>query len=240
MTQGSRRTGFTVIELMLAMTFISVLLMVIVMTIIHVGKIYNRGLILKSVNQSGRDISDTIRRDFMQSDQRMVYRNPSDIITVKLESGEPVSGRFCLGQYSYLWNYPIVFNDLSYSSSTSAIKDSEGLINFVRVVDPDASLCQPPGDVVDLLDSEKITHILKSPVVAGADSEVVLAIHDISVDEVAVVPDNSDGLFDVSFTIGTSKLSEIDSMSCRPPADSESNLEFCAINQFNMIVRTNG
>ena len=55
--------GFTIIELMLAMTFVSFLLMAIAMVTVQVGKTYNRGLTLKTVNQSGRDITDSIRSD---------------------------------------------------------------------------------------------------------------------------------------------------------------------------------
>ena len=65
-----RSTGFTIIELTLAMAFISVLLLSIVMTAIQAGRIYNRGAVLRSVNQAGRDVSDTLRRDFLQTNAK--------------------------------------------------------------------------------------------------------------------------------------------------------------------------
>lgn len=242
MILSSKKNGFTVIELMLAMTFISVLLIAIVMAIIQAGKIYNRGLILRSVNQVGRDISDTIRRDFIQTDQRMIERMPSgQIVRTMNDGGQPMSSRFCLGRYSYIWNHPRVL-DLNLNNA-AVVKSSDGKpINLVRVVDEDASMCQtgPSGGYpVVLTDDSKVTHLLKSQT---DGSEVVLAIHDLSVTQRVVVSDGTEGLFEINFTVGTSKISEISTVdqSCRPPIDMESNMEFCAINQFNMIVRTNG
>jgi prepilin-type N-terminal cleavage/methylation domain-containing protein len=65
MIRGYKK-GFTLIELMLAMSFISVLLLSIAMVGIQAGKMYSRGIVLRDVNQAGRDISDTIRRIFFK------------------------------------------------------------------------------------------------------------------------------------------------------------------------------
>ena len=62
MNRAAKQTGFTLIELMLAMTFISVLLLAIAMTIIQIGTIYNRGVTLKEVSQAARSISDELNR----------------------------------------------------------------------------------------------------------------------------------------------------------------------------------
>ena len=55
MIQGYKK-GFTLIELMLAMSFISVLLLSIAMVGIQAGKMYSRGIVLRDVNKAGRDI----------------------------------------------------------------------------------------------------------------------------------------------------------------------------------------
>ena len=70
---------------------------------------------------------------------------------------------------------------------------------------------------------------------------VVLAVHSFSIQPVATAA-GGEGLFKVTYTIGTSETGEIRTanMTCKPPADSSANDEFCAINQFEMIVRTNG
>lgn len=246
MLSRASKKGFTLIELMLAMAFISALLVMIAMVSIQAGRIYNTGLTLRSVNQSGRTISDTIRRDFIRSDQRLVSvasGGSGSVIELK-ESGVVKSGRFCLGNYSYLWNSPNVLDGAA--GSSGVVIDTTGKpINFVRVADEDGLLCENSGGgyITNLtsggFDDSKITRLLKTQT-DGED--VVLSIHDLSIVPVAEVADSSIGIFEVDFKVGTSRMSEIDTVnqSCRPPADSESNTEFCAINQFNMMVRTNG
>lgn len=78
----------------------------------------------------------------------------------------------------------------------------------------------------------------------------VLALHDMRVEELATTKDNksditAESLYRIKFTLGTSKESEIEGTvasgkKCKPPADNESNYEYCAINTFEMIVRANG
>ena len=89
---GNRR-GFTLIELMLAIAFISMLLLAIAAVGIQVGRIYTRGIVLRDVNQAGREISDTLRRDFLQANQRKIV---TDAVRVP-DNNHWVSGRVCLG-----------------------------------------------------------------------------------------------------------------------------------------------
>ena len=49
-----------------------------------------------------------------------------------------------------------------------------------------------------------------------------------------------EALYKLTFTLGTSKMSEIRNSSCKAPTEDDNNFEFCAINKFEMIVRTNG
>ena len=104
------KKGFTLVELMLAMVFVSVLLLAIALTAIQSGRLYNRGTILRSINQAGRDISDNLRRDFLQANSQKINlgADPADmsgnIIEHKSASGK-TGGRICLGYYSgmMLW-----------------------------------------------------------------------------------------------------------------------------------------
>jgi hypothetical protein len=70
--------------------------------------------------------------------------------------------------------------------------------------------------------------------------DAVLSIHSFTVTKLEGQPDASEVLYKISYTIGTSELGALDSQSCKPPADSASNDSFCAINNFEIIVRTNG
>lgn len=247
-------TGFTLIELTLAMTFISVLLLAIVMTAIQAGRTYNKGIVLQSVNQSGTHISDTLRRDFLQADARRIAPGTTGVVISLKNGGAERGGRFCLGDYSYVWNTPEVVNKLPADmKGITTIQTPTGPgepINFVRVTDPGASLCVPNGvgAYPTQLNSANVTHMLKPKATkATGASEVVLAIHQMTVAP-AVQQTNPDGtvsrdsIYAVSFVLGTSETGEINTanQSCKPPNDTAANDEFCAINKFEMIARTNG
>lgn len=235
--------GFTIIELMLAMGFISVLLLAIVMTAIQAGRIYNKGLVVQSVNQAGRDVADQLRRDFLQTDARRIAPGDDGSVIVVAEGGQE-SGRLCLGQYSYLWNIP---NESGVDSANSAtVVDSAGEpITFVRVADESGALCvaSDTGQYERTLpgDEARITHLLRQQT---DTTDVGLAIHSLRVMP-AVREEGerrSESLYRLTYTIGTSAVSEISSadQTCKAPNDEAANDEFCAINQFEMLVRTNG
>ena len=247
MMQTSRKQGFTLVELTLAMAFVTFLLLSVVLVAIQAGKMYNRGIVLGSVNQAGRDIGDTVRRDFLQTDQRRISVGDSQDTAVRIlrQGGSERSGRFCLGQYSYLWNVPAVLDrDTSEGGELindgPIVRDTDGHpITFVRVADENGDLCRETDGSypTQLTDMTKVTHLLKQP---SADKDVVLAIHRMIVQPIGRVDNASDGLYRFRFVVGTSRTAEITGQACKPPVDDQSNLEFCAINEFDMIVRTNG
>ena len=241
MIQATRQKGFTIIELTLSMAFVSVLLLAIVMTSIQAGRIYNKGVVLESVNQASRDIGDSIRRDFMQSDAAHVSQtDESESVIILSEGGQPKSGRFCLGGYSYLWNYPSVLEAALAGESVSGpvVKRGDKIINFVRVVDDGGSFCaSSDGNYETNIGADRQ---LMSMLDEKGDQGVVLAIHELGIEPVLANSNSSEALFRVNYTIGTSAQAEINGQQCRPPADGSANDQFCAINQFEMIVRTNG
>lgn len=243
--------GFTLVELSLAMVFIAMLLLAIMMTVIQAGRTYNKGLVLQAVNQAGANITAVVRRDFLQAHAHYLSSRGSDaVILLRDIHGVERSGRVCLGGYSYLWNAPEVVSD------HLAVLDPQGIVTFampgdadakrinaVRVIDEGAALCEPDarGDYpTHLAITTDITHLLAPKDDDG--TKVTLALHSMTVQTAARQGDSSDALYQVRFTIGTSETAEIDtvSQSCRPPNEAAANDEFCAINQFEMIVRTNG
>ncbi len=244
MTQRYRRYGFTLIELMLAMAFVSVLLLAIATIAIQTGKLYNRGLTLKSINQSGREISDSLRRDFLQANAGKISGNANSAVVMVQAGGADRSGRLCLGDYSYVWNVPKVVSG-EVKSGAGIITEVGGPhsgrpINFARVIDPDGMLCQKnetTGAYMSTVATDKVTHLLKP---AGSN-DVVLAIHQMKAARVAG-GSGADSLYRLEFVLGTSQLEAVNTANgtCKPPADNSENLDFCAINSFEMIVRTNG
>ena len=227
------KQGFTLIELMLAMTFISILLLSITMVGIQAGRMYSRGVVLRDVNQAGRDISDMFRRDFLQANGGKI-----NITGLRVPNNENwTTGRLCLGAHSYVWNNPKYLDDPSLLGANRLFKVDGNPINLVRVVDADGGLCKRDGSgrYPETVDMAKSSNLLR-PISSGDGS---IGIHNVTPEK--ITSDNSrEALYKLTFTLGTSKMSEIRNSSCKAPDETDSNFEFCAINKFEMIVRTNG
>ena len=108
--------GFTMMELMISLTFISFLLIFIVVMTLRVAQMYNKGTTLKSINQASRTVVEQIARDISES-KRIEYTEAS--------SGNVVA--LCTDNASYLWN-PI---KLLHTTNSS--------LNEVKYKSPDTS-----------------------------------------------------------------------------------------------------
>jgi prepilin-type N-terminal cleavage/methylation domain-containing protein len=226
-----KKSGFTLIELMLAMTFISILLMAIAMTTIQIGNIYNKGITLREVNQSGRALSDELQRSIASA-------SPFDV-TPKVDASPATAtsryvvrdggGRLCLGNYTYAWNYgkalaggsgaPAVFN--KYSDNTA--------VRFVKVADSSASLCADPtlpivrADATDMLSS--------------GDRDLV--VHSFSIKQTSSDPNTSQAVYAISMLVGTNDRQQLttNDASCKPPSEGIGDESYCSVNQFDIIAR---
>ena len=217
--------GFTLVELSLVMAFLSLLLLAILFSTIHISKIYAKGVTNRQINQVGRELVDTMRRDFLVADAARI---------TSYVSGGNKSGRICLGKVSYVWNTAAT---LAAGEDSNTIKDKDGStpVVFSRVIDSGGSLCSNitgnyptslvgVGDETEILSSEGRT----------------LAVYDLSFTQ--LTRKGSDGLYTVDITVGTNDPSSVDSstMECRPPSDHSSNFEYCSVAEFSIIVRTGG
>lgn len=221
--------GFTLIELMLAMTFIAILMIAIAVSTIETMHLYSKGLAIKSVNQAGRDLGDSIRRDAASVG---VVKSP---IIQPDEAGAGGLGRLCLGGVSYLWNKP----DALQQGSTSGVAysdDAARKIVLARVVDAGGSYCTKVGEVYPInVSSQTANEMLPS-------NNGDLALHSLMLDRVpplSAVAVPNEALYDIRYTIGTNDAGTISTsdLSCNPPADMNQNYNFCSINNFEMIVR---
>jgi prepilin-type N-terminal cleavage/methylation domain-containing protein len=225
------KSGFTLIELMLAMTFISVLLIAIAMTTIQISTIYNRGITLREVNQVGRSVSDDLRRSIASS-------TPFDVTPKTDNSAETASskyvvrdggGRLCIDNYTYAWNYgsalagggnaPPVFNTFT----------DGGAVGFVKVTDPGGGLCTDPETNIERTQAVDL--------ISSGDRDLV--IHEFTIQQTSEEAVTGQALYALSMTIGTNEreLLLAGDASCKPPADAEGGEEYCAVNRFDMVVR---
>ena len=117
------KKGFTILELALAMAFLSFLLLAIGTVTIQLIKVYQKGIAIKDATSASRELID----EFTHSISSSYYRPPAETDktgfkydvyfekTLGIEfDGDtkevPVNGAFCTGKYSYIWNTGYALN----------------------------------------------------------------------------------------------------------------------------------
>ncbi len=224
----NNKSGFTIIELMLAMTFVSALLIAVAMTVIQIGNIYNRGITVKNVNQIGRSLASELQRSVAGSGVFNINPGVGSRYIV-----QDWGGRLCVGQYSYIWNYGkdiLAGDDLrlnTYASSTDVIR-------FIKVLDQNASYCDDSTKKVVVADAIELIDI----------GEHDLALHDFSINTADSASDSRTGqrLYSIEFQLGTNRdgtlLYESDENPvCKIPGEDGADPSYCSVNHFNIVVR---
>ncbi|RWZ78462.1 MAG: type II secretion system protein [Candidatus Microsaccharimonas sossegonensis] len=231
------KKGFTLIELMLAMTFISMLLLTIALTIMQIATIYNKGMITKEVNQSSRTISDELS---------LAMRSSGTFSLSTKYIQNTWGGRLCMGQYSYIWNYGKALaapdpsrNQYSAAAPSGNTVISGGVtryeISLVKVPDAGGSYCVANGSgVYPKIDPTNAVELLRT-------GDHGLVLHNLTVTSVPSASDalSSQQLYTVSYTIGTNDLNALnsDQTLCKGPGVPGSDLNYCVVNQFTIVLR---
>lgn len=89
---SSKTSGFTIIELTLAMTFLAFVMVFSATVVIQMTQTYMKGLSIKQINQAGRTITDDLARSLEASAS-------TEINTTRIENGI-----LCVGTHAYIWN----------------------------------------------------------------------------------------------------------------------------------------
>lgn len=230
----SKRTqGFTLVELTIAIAFLGVLLMAILTLTITAGQLYVKGDTMKTVNQAGRDFSDTIRRDFLSADIEKI----SDVIVNPLGSG-----RICLGTVAYLWNTATLLNDSSVQGNAAKVTQGGAAkpVKFARIVGAQApSYCTagPSGNYpMNIPSGTTFTELF-----GGTDREY--ALHAMAFSKMA--QNGKKGLYRVFYTLGTNDVdtTELDAggyIRCKTNDSLLANFNYCSVNDFDTIIRVGG
>lgn len=230
MSHDNKR-GFTLIELMLAMTFIAILLVAIAMTSIQISKIYNKGITLREVNQAGRAISDDIQRSIASSVPFDV--TPKKDASPATERSKYVvrdgGGRLCLGRYTYAWNYGASVAGVSGAPTVFNEYEDNSIVRFAKVSDPSGDLCTNPAARII---RENATEMLTS-----GDRDLV--VHDLTVTSNTADPITGQAIYAISLVIGTNDNEQLETndRSCKAPADGVGQENYCSVNQFDIIAR---
>ena len=166
-----KKAGFTIPELMLAMSFISVLLILLTLSATYVIATYNKGLTLKRVNQSGRTIGDTLQSSLRDSTQA-------------IPGGAAGTTRLCTGRYTFIWT---LYNNASGSAAgvTTEKYSDDTDIGFAKVDDNGQDYCDDPTLKPSRDESTELLAdglVLRAPTrfIANPDRKLVSAIYTIS------------------------------------------------------------
>lgn len=132
----SRHQGFTITELMFAMSFLAMLMLILLGATIQLTRTYNKGLTLKRVNQSGRTVGDEMTRAIQHS------------------AGVTLTGndRLCLGGVSFAWVSP--GNEDAISQNRYRDDTSQPIDGLVKVQE---NLCDSPTQPIE---KSKATQLL--------------------------------------------------------------------------------
>jgi type II secretory pathway pseudopilin PulG len=243
MNHNRNTSGFTIIELTLAMTFISFLLLGIALTIIQIGAQYNQGTTAKEINQAARDIDDDLSRTVSMTSS--VELSNDYVLTPSTTN--PAGGRLCLGTYSYIWNYAkAIANNAPQVTKYEALPTAErrDTVLFAKVPDQAKSYCLKSS-----------TGALTYPNIRVADAGLVqellkpgdheLGVHNFSFVDPATVPatvvDASTGqrLYTLNFTIGTTRIAALNGAqsACLPSGEPNADPLYCNVQQFSLVLR---
>lgn len=164
----NNKLGFTLVEIALAMGFVSVLLITIVITVMQITAVYQKGLALKAVNTAGRELVDEFSRGVSLAPVKGVsslcnkaynndtaknncINNNADILSYQEEyagiNGKtvPVHGVFCTGRYSYIWNTGYAVNSSNSNHRAHLYingADYGNSFRLARVNDSDRNICK--------------------------------------------------------------------------------------------------
>lgn len=118
-TQNPR--GFTLTELMLAMAFLTFVLLFVVIALLQYMSTYNKGLVYKEINQAGRTIFEEVTRSVRSSSANIRFMD---------------EGRLCVGGQTYVW---------STREITNAYVEGGDIEGIIRVPDSTGNLCSDSG-----------------------------------------------------------------------------------------------
>ncbi len=260
------KKGFTLVELSLATVFVAVLLLMIATITINVSTIYQKGLALRNINTTGRDLVDDLNRTINAAPLRplenqwqyFVARNGEDA-----ETRTPVQlgGVFCTGRYSYVWNTeyqsrqqakPIIIKYKISAESENTIEPT-----LVKFSDPNRDACvvaddkgQPSSRNFDQNTTIDLSSIIlgQAPEEMLSESELALVLYDFAIFPVSQVDTTLQTLYTGTFILGTKRgdiniarqndFCKVDAE--HDPQSLSGDFNYCAVNKFNFTARATG
>lgn len=251
MTINRKGSGFTIIELTLSLAFISILILLIATTTIQIGTMYQKGVTLKTINQSGRDIVRIMRDDIASSSKQNIAFITSKPSNAALVHNDKASFRLCLGSVSYVGNSAAAIREYSKNTSITSIPliktpGARGYpVHLARVEDRAGLYCRVDGSGKPLqqnLTTSNYREMLidtlgASSVNDEARQSSTTAVHTISFSRFVSDATTKQYMYKLDIGIGTNQKGTIGSDGlCSPPGEQNQNFDNCAISKFNTII----
>lgn len=236
------KKGFTLIELMLSLTFVATLLLAMALTIIQIGANYNRGITIKEVNQSGRSLSEDMRFTISSSP------GIGDGVVNYSYDGKLEQGRLCLGGYSYIWNYG---QSLTLAEEGTPLYDRlakietrnannllvSSNVRLVKVADATSKYCLR-GETGGFLNNRITESERGVDLLASGDRK--LSVYKFEVEAPTLLADtmSSKAIYKASISIGAGDAAFVHRSldRCNMPGEGESDLVYCTIQNFKITV----
>lgn len=224
------QAGFTIIELTLSMAFIALLLLGIAMLTMQIGSVYNKGLTLRSVNESGQLVSSDIARTLNSA-------RPASTLFIEDATG----GRLCGNNVVYAWNYAKSIDDVAKGQPVvlmNLYQDSSERIRLIRFTGAD-SFCERVDGSLPQLNTGTISNITN--LLGTGDNNLAVTRFSINRDTdgtigLPVAFDSGQRIYQLSITIGTGEDVVIQGSSCQNTGSRIDN-EYCVVNEFNFTAR---
>lgn len=229
------KVGFTIVETMISVIFISVLLIAVGTVSLHIINAYQRGIVLKMVNETGQAISDDFRNSLTSGSVNLT----DDFYTTS------EYGILCTGNYTYIWNYADALKTpnshiIRYRGASAVdVKSDDNRIRLIKILDRSRWYCAMSRDY------NAIKEAIPAPSSTSGENKVIEIIKpsegDLMVYDLVITKGANDGatnqsLYQISFSIGTFQHKEIIKQGqCIPNEADQAN---CAINRFDISILT--
>ncbi|MDO4902010.1 MAG: prepilin-type N-terminal cleavage/methylation domain-containing protein [bacterium] len=224
------KKGFTIIELMLAMTMVSMLMLAIAMMVMQMMSIMTKGNTFRELNSAGRTINDDFTRTFNSLNNIDGWNGGA---SDNIESSNSVYvntntwGAFCTGKDSYIWNRR--------DGDVVRYSDSSDRVKLIRISDPAKIYCRPASTGGAMSHLESVNRNDAKELIG--QGEVDLRVYDIMFSRLAQDNLSNQSIIKISYVLRTAHDGEINQPNCNPANQLR---DYCAINKFELVVRTLG
>lgn len=256
----ARRTkkGFTIIELMLAMLFLSMLLVTITMLILQITGIYQKGLSLRAVSSTGKQLIDEFTRvvggsplgqDIMpasSSDSEVKKAVQKYFVSNPVNGTLQYNGTFCTGSYSYIWNTWYSLED----GQGQTLSVNGNTYRLARVMDATRDVCAQANGTKSGLNNVRQTNIQvqnAEPIELIHSDESDLILYNFTVFPATQQKLTGQSFYSATFILATIRGGvDIQTSGDFCDVDSSetlglsSDFNYCAVNKFNFAMRATG